>query len=166
VGARASRGEILVFVDADTPLPAQALAQIDHAMRDPACAGGAPDVRYKPRQRLMRWYVELWRWLGVMTGMAQGSGQFCRRQIFDRLSGYDERIFVGEDVDFFWRQRRLARRLGMRVTFLRDLRVFPSSRRFDLWPVWRILIWTNPLFIWLFSRWRKAWGGWLKTPVR
>ena len=44
--------------------------------------------------------------------------------------------------------------------FIRSPRVRPSCRRFDKWPVWRVLIWTNPLFIALFRRWKAVWGGW------
>ena len=45
-------------------------------------------------------------------------------------------------------------------------RVRPSCRRFDIWPLWRILIWTNPLFIVLFRRWKPVWRGWYSDPVR
>ena len=29
-----------------------------------------------------------------------------------------------------------------------------------------ILIWTNPLFIALFRRWKPVWRGWYSDPVR
>ena len=52
------------------------------------------------------------------------------------------------------------------VRLIRQPRVQPSCRRFDTWPVWRILIWTNPLFIALFRRWKAAWPGWYSDAVR
>jgi glycosyltransferase involved in cell wall biosynthesis len=170
-GARASRGETIVFVDADTLIPPETLSRIEEEMRDPGCAGGAPDLRYRPRRRVMRWYLEGWRWFatlgGMVTGaMAMGATQFCRRDIFDELAGYDETIFMGEDLDFFWRLQKLARRRGLRVAIIRDVTVCPSSRRFDQWPLWRILVWTNPFFLLALRRRRMAWTGWLAKPVR
>ena len=37
---------------------------------------------------------------------------------------------------------------------------------FDKWPIWKILIWTSPLFIALFPRWEAVWGGWYSHAVR
>lgn len=165
-GAHASQGHVIVFLDADTLLPPHALARIEEEVRDPGCAGGALDLRYRPRRRVMRWYLGGWRWVGTLAGMAMGSGQFCRRDIFGDLAGYDETIFMGEDVDFFWRLRKLARRRRLRVPVLRDVVVSPSSRRFDQWPLWRVLVWTNPLVALPLRRRRTAWSGWYTNPVR
>ena len=46
------------------------------------------------------------------------------------------------------------------MAFLRDVRVRPSTRRYDCWPVWRTLLYTNPLFISVFGRRERAWAGW------
>jgi glycosyltransferase involved in cell wall biosynthesis len=165
-GAHASQGDAIVFLDADTLLPPHALARIEEEMRDPRCAGGALDLLYRPRRRVMSWYLGGWRWIGKLAGIAMGSGQFCRRDIFTELGGYDETIFMGEDVDFFWRLRRLARRRALRVPVLRDVVVSPSSRRFDQWPLWRVLVWTNPFFALPLRRRREAWSGWYTNPVR
>lgn len=72
---------------------------------------------------------------------------------------------MGEDVDFYWRLKRLCARTGGYVKFLDDLKVFPSPRRFEQTPLWRTLIWTNPLFLVLFRKTRSAWTQWyVKTP--
>lgn len=165
-GARASQAETIVFLDADTLIPHEALARIDEEMRDPRCAGGALNLLYRPRRRMVRWYLAGWRWVGTVAEMAMGSGQFCRREVFADLGGYDETIFMGEDVDFFLRLRRLARSRGLRARVLRDVVVSPSARRFDQWPLWRILVWTNPFFIFPLRRRRTTWSGWYTTPVR
>jgi hypothetical protein len=68
---------------------------------------------------------------------------------------------MGEDVDFYWRLRKLGT-----VKFLRDVQVVASPRRFDLWPLWRILVWTNPLFIMAFQKSSRAWRGWYEHPPR
>ena len=52
-----------------------------------------------------------------------------------------------------------SERTGRTVRLLREPCVSPSCRRFDKWPVWKILLWTNPVFIALFRRWEAGVEG-------
>ncbi|HUK83175.1 MAG TPA: glycosyltransferase [Verrucomicrobiae bacterium] len=165
-GARAANGDILIFVDADTLVPENLLWRISQAMSDPACAGGSVDTDYQPVRFSLKVYLQLWRILGNLARMAQGATQFCRRSIYSSLGGYDERFYMGEDVDFYWRLKRLAKEQNKKVCCLSDLRVTPSCRRFDQWPLWKILIWTNPMVVLLLQRRRGAWHGWYQAPLR
>src|SRR5258706_2159067 len=114
-------------------------------MSDATCLGGAVDTDYRPAKLTVKIYLRFWRILGKLTGMAQGATQLCRRDLFFALNGYDETLFMGEDVDFHWRLKRIAKRQKASVVSIEDLRVVPSTRRFDQWPLWRTLVWTNPL---------------------
>lgn len=163
-GARASSGRVLVFVDADTLVPPQLLSRIYGEAE--TCLGGAVATDYHPRRLSMRLYLGLWRVFGQLLGMAQGATQFCRREAFDQTGGYDESLFMGEDTDFFFRLRKHARRQGSRVRLIDDIRVVPSTRRFDQWSIWKALVWTNPLLIALLMRTRSAWKSWYDKPPR
>jgi len=165
-GAAAASGEVLVFLDADTRVPDKLLARIAQVMADPLCAGGACDIDHRVRRTIVRAYLQLWRILGKLADMAQGAAQFCRREAFDALGGYDQTLFMGEDVDFYWRLRKMARKRGQRGCFLGDARVVPSPRRFDQWPLWRILLWTNPAVVLMFRRRKSFWSGWYQSPPR
>ncbi len=154
-GAARARGDVLVFVDADTLVPPHFLRRVEEVMRDPRCWGGAPDVLHAPRSPLLKLYFAAWRIFGKALGMAQGAAQFSSRAAFDKLGGYDESLYMGEDVDFFWRLKRSGP-----ARFLADVRVTPSPRRFDRWPLWRTLVWTNPLFAFFFRRRPRAWKDW------
>ena len=123
-GAHHADGDVLVFVDADVGLPPTLLAEIHTTMSDPACVGGAVDVEYHPKRRSMRLYLRAWRLLSRLTGMAQGATQFCRKSTFDEVGGYDEKAWIGEDADFFWALKKLAKRKGRTVRFIKD----PASR--------------------------------------
>ena len=101
-------------------------------------------------------YLQFWRVIGTLTGMAQGATQFFRKDIFLALKGYDETLFMGEDVDLYWRLKKFARQHNGKVVFIKDIRVVPSTRRFDQWRLWRTLFWTNPLLILLFRRSKTA----------
>ena len=115
---------------------------------------------------MVRAYVRVWRIFGKLFRMAQGATQFCRADTFLSLGGYDETVFMGEDVEFYWRLRRAARAKGCSVRLIDDLRVVPSCRRFDKWPFWKTLLLTNPLTCMLFSRRKRPWGEWYGTPTR
>ena len=165
-GAYAASGQVLVFIDADVTVPESLLRRIDEVMADETCLGGAVDTSYRPARHAVKLYLRMWRLLGKLTGMAQGATQFCRRDVLVSLAGYDETLFMGEDVDFYWRMKRLAKRTGARVCFIGDVQVSPSTRRFDRWSFWRILIWTNPLFILLFRRRQRTWREWYSSLPR
>ena len=109
-------------------------------MSDPDCVGGGVDVDYRPKRLSVRLYLRAWRVLGRLTGMVQGATQFCRRSVFEQVGGYDEKVWIGEDVDFYWGLKRFAKRTGRTVRFIRSPRVRPSCRRFDKWPLWRTLV--------------------------
>lgn len=135
-------------------------------MTDPTCVGGAVDMVHRPRRLVLRAYLGFWRALGLLGGMAQGACQFCLKEAFETLRGYDESQYMGEDVNFYWRLRRLARQRGWVTSYIRELQVMPSPRRFDRWPLWRTLVWTNPFFAFALRRRRGAWNGWYNQPPR
>ena len=165
-GAGHADGDSLVFVDADVVVPPTLLEMIHASMSDPACVGGAVDVDYQPKRRIIRPYLGAWRLLSRLTGIAQGATQFCRKSVFEEVGGYDEKAWIGEDADFFWALKKLARRTGRTSRFIEEPRVQASSRRFDKWPLWKILVWTNPVFIVLFRRRKAFWSGWYSRAVR
>ena len=165
-GARRASGDVLVFVDADVIVPPEFLIRIHEAMSDPACIGGGVETTWRARRLSVRLYLGAWWLLVRLTGMVLGAAQFARRDAFEAVGGYDERTWIGEDVDFVWRLGRLGRKTGRRIRRIREPPVRPSCRRFDQWPLWKILIWTNPLFIAVFRRWKAAWGGWYSRAIR
>ena len=82
------------------------------------------------------------------------------------MGSYDEQAWIGEDVDFYRALQRCAKANGGAVRFIEQPGGQASSRRFDKWPLWKTLLWTNPLFIALFRRRKAFWTGWCRRPVR
>jgi glycosyltransferase involved in cell wall biosynthesis len=165
-GAKAASGDIFVFIDADVTIPEALLWRIAQILSDPSCIGGAVDTNYQPNSLSVKVYLQIWRMIGKAARMAQGAVQFFRRDAYFSLGGYDESLYMGEDVDFYWRFQRQAMKQGSRVQFMRDVQVVSSCRRFDQWPIWRTLIWTNPFVVLLFRRKKRFWDGWYGRPPR
>jgi glycosyltransferase involved in cell wall biosynthesis len=166
-GAAAARGSLLVFIDADAEFEDRLLARIEREMEDASCVGGAADAPYqRARKRLVRVYLGAWHVVGRALRMSQGAVQFCRDDVFRDLGGYATGQYMGEDVDFIWRMRRHAKRHGHRVVVISDVEVRQSARRFDQWPLWRTLVWTNPLLIAVLRGRPGPWREWYERPPR
>lgn len=166
-GARAASGDVLVFIDADTGVPSGLLARIAEVMQDENCLGGSVAVDYQAFERWwMKFYAFGWKFWERAFNMKQGAAQFCRQTAFVELGGYDEKIYLGEDVEFYWRLAWLARKKNARLHFIEDLRVVTSSRRFDKMSLLRTLVVTNPLFIILFHKRASVWKDWYENAVR
>lgn len=124
LGAQEARGEILLFLHADTVLPAGALDRIVHALQDPRIVGGAFARRYASPSRLLRLTCFLARCRNSVIGWHLGDqAMFVRRGIFFQLGGFRE-VDVFEDLDL---SRRL-KKVGRLVTLSPP--VTSSSRRF------------------------------------
>lgn len=166
-GAETASGDVLVFIDADTSVPITLFERIAEIMSENDCFGGAVSVDYGPfERRWMRYYPALWKFWGSVFNMKQGAAQFCRRNIFFELGGYDESIFLGEDVAFYWSLSKLASQKGGHLDFIEDLSVLTSSRRFDKMSLWRTAVLTHPIFIGLFYKRASVWKDWYDNAVR
>jgi rSAM/selenodomain-associated transferase 2 len=99
-GAAAAKGELLLFLHADTLLPATAAQDITHAMADTRIAGGRFDARLVPDRGLL-WVVgRMMSWRSRLTGIATGDQAiFVRRKVFEDLGGFPD-IPIMEDIAF------------------------------------------------------------------
>lgn len=125
-GAEAATGDILLFLHADTSLPANALRCIEAALRDEHLVGGAfnhsidsPRFIYKVVSRLIFFRSKLTR---VPFG---DQAIFLRKQYFDEINGYKE-IPLMEDMELM---RRIKKK-GGKIILLSE-RILTSPRRWE-----------------------------------
>ena len=119
-GAAAATGDALLFLHADTLLPAGALDAVREALGD--AVGGCFETRFDAASGWMRlWQARLWmRWHRFAFG---DRALFARREAFEAVGGFpDQPLF--EDLDLV----RALRRRGP-FAFL-DLAVTTSARRY------------------------------------
>jgi glycosyltransferase involved in cell wall biosynthesis len=134
-GARAARGDGLVFIDADSRMHPDTLAEVARLLARPLVAGGTSGVT------LERWSLGLAVTWSLMVPLVWLTGYdtgavFCRRADFEAIGGYDERRRVAEDVDFLIRLERHGRARGRRLVRARGVKAIASTRKFDRFGEW------------------------------
>ena len=96
-GAAASNGEVLLFLHADTALPATARQAVQDAIAHGA-QWGRFDVQIDGRHPLLRVVAATMNWRSRLTGIATGDQAiFVRRELFQRLGGYPD-LALMEDI--------------------------------------------------------------------
>jgi len=144
LGATAAHGRILLFLHADTLLPAGALTKIIEAIDRRGALGGAFSRRYRSRSVFLALTSRLAALRNLLVGWHLGDQAiFVRRDIFATLGGFHD-FPIFEDLDF---SRRLRAR-GKTVTLTPP--VCSSARRFvekgALRTTWHDLLLTGRYF--------------------
>ncbi len=134
-GARAARGLILAFIDADSRIHPDTFNAIETTLQDEDYVGGATGVRLE-RMSLgiaMAYLVVV----SIVLVMGMDTGVvFCRRKDFEAIGGYNEGHLYAEDVQFLWDLRRLGKRRGQRLIRLTCVKALASTRKFDEFGDW------------------------------
>jgi rSAM/selenodomain-associated transferase 2 len=106
-GARCHDADVLLFLHADSELPAGWTQHIRHALADPRVAGGCFRLEFDVPRPMLRFYAWFTRFPGRCFHFGD-QGFFVRREIFWRLGGFREIPFL-EDVDFLRRLRHYGK---------------------------------------------------------
>lgn len=150
-GAMVAKGEILVFINADTiPKDIEFFftfiykwlqGQTKYTNADAlACKVTLEPqiILFKDRIFYMihNSYVRFLNFLGI--GMGRGECQIVKKDMFYKTGGYNEAIAAGEDFDFYHRISKFGK-----VRFVKELVVCESPRRFRKYGYFRIILkWT------------------------
>lgn len=144
-GAKASSGEILLFLHADTQLPKDAKATIETALADHRMVGGRFDVRFDSPSMWGTIISRMMNWRSRMSGIATGDqALFVRRHIFEQIGSFAD-IPLMEDIDFSRRLKRTGATAALNST------VTTSFRRWEQHGPLRtiLLMWTLRFLYWV-----------------
>jgi rSAM/selenodomain-associated transferase 2 len=121
-GAREATGDVLLFLHADTFLPADAFRLIGEVLADPEVAGGCFRLAFDRDDPWLRTYSFFSR-INHPLFTYGDQGLFVRREVFERIGGFREMPIL-EDVEIQERLRRAGRFVKLRQP------VVTSARRF------------------------------------
>lgn len=133
-GAARARGDVLLFLHADTRLPPAADALVQRVLAAGAPAWGRFDVAIAGRHRLLPVVAWCMNRRSRLTGIATGDqALFVRRDVFEAVGGFPD-IPLMEDVALSRRLKRAGRPLCLRQ------RVVTSGRRWESRGVLRVVV--------------------------
>jgi rSAM/selenodomain-associated transferase 2/rSAM/selenodomain-associated transferase 1 len=145
-GAAVATGDVLLFLHADSRLPATGVPAIMRDLRRSGRRWGRFDVTIAGRPRVLRLVAGMMNLRSRLTGIATGDqGIFVERPLFGRVGGYPNQLLM-EDIAL---SKRLKRAAG-RPLCLRP-RVVTSARRWETRGPWRTI----------FAMWRWRFAYWL-----
>jgi len=142
-GAAAAKGDLLLFLHADTRLPANSLEHLVSFVHS-RCAWGRFDVRLsgeRPLFRVIAWFMNR---RSRLTGICTGDqAMFVRRDAFEALGGFQP-VPLMEDVEFSRRLCLVSRPFCIKEPVVTD------SRRWQTHGAWRTI----------FLMWQLRWRYW------
>lgn len=148
-GAARARGDVLLFLHADTALPPCADQRVIAALGERRRPWGRFDVRIEGRPWMLRVVAAMMNLRSRMTGIATGDQAiFVTREAFEAVGGFAD-LPLMEDIELSRRLKTLSRPICLRS------RVRTSGRRWEQNGVWRTIL----------LMWRLRWAWWRGAPA-
>lgn len=131
IGALKAKGGYLFFIDADNYIHSAFLKEMsvllekNYQMIIPSIIPDSKNLYYKVVYKLANFLV----FLAAKFNMSfsTGGNLVVKRDVFEKLNGFDKTIFVGEDHDIVDR----ARKKGVSIAFATNPKVIFSVRRLE-----------------------------------
>ena len=127
-GAEATSGQILVTIDADRVMSPVTFAEIERLLATGCYVGGGAVQRPERHSLSIDVAMVVTRLTTYLNGLGGGM-YWCRREDFDAIGGFDERVDTVDDFDFARRLRAHGLRTGRRFVNLRQAPVTTSCRQ-------------------------------------
>ena len=133
-GAHTANGDILFFVDADTRISEAHVTGAIDALKAGRAGGGARVAIEGFVPFWARIFVRLFSIVYFGNNLGAGAFLFTTRESFEKCGGFDEQLFIGEEVYFSQALKKLGRFQLLKTPVLtsgRKLRMY--SGRYILW---------------------------------
>ncbi len=130
IGASKAKGDYLVFLDADAQINSGFIQTLTKAVTKnkglifiPAIIPDKNDLQMEITFRLVNYLVEFSQ--NLNKPFSTGGSMIVERNFFQRIGGFDEKLFLSEDHNLIQR----AQTWGVRAKFLHSLKLKFSMRR-------------------------------------
>jgi glycosyltransferase involved in cell wall biosynthesis len=165
-GARGCLGRYLIFVDADTRIAPELLAEALRLLEGGNCVGGGATIRFEGAIGFLGMTgIALWKQVSKLTRTAAGSFFFCTREAFEAVGGFDEKLYASEEVRCSRLLRKWGRTHGQRFEIISKYPALTSARKLSWYSGPQILGWVALMLLMpLAVRSRKLCGFWYKRP--
>ena len=132
-GARAATGDIFFFVDADTQANEPAIRAALAALGAGAAGGGCAPEFDGPKP----WWARIIIWFAVKIArrirLVGGCFQFCTRDAYNAIGGFNENLRAGEDMAFCQAIKKIGRFV------VPEPAVVTSARKLSVVSPWEVI---------------------------
>ena len=129
-GAKAARGDYLVFVDADTIVTPSLLQRaLGNLNQGNCCGGGATVALPGSFDESYRLAMQVWTWMSVSLKLAAGCFVYCLKEGFEEVGGFSEKVYAGEEIWFSGGLRRWGKARRLEFKIIQSAPVITSERK-------------------------------------
>lgn len=160
-GAKYAFGNYYIFIHADHRVSLELFSSIYESANSNINLGGAVLYNYdKIQNPIVSWYLGVFRFFGTIFNVVQASCYFCQKEIYENINGFDENLLVAEDIDFYLRLKKIARKNRRKIYLVKQKYITLSARRINANNIFQNLFYLNPLSNYLFKNFdafRRHW---------
>lgn len=132
IGAGVARGDVLIFLDADTVLVFNTLSELSKALKKKNVVGASCPIvplSAKARDFFIYWFYDQFA-KATIEKNPHIAGMCCayRKEVFEKAGGFDEKLKTYEDIE-------LANRISKfgKIAFVENTIALTSPRRIERW---------------------------------
>jgi len=135
-GAKIAKGEILLFLDADTIIAPNLISKLSESMENKDIIGLTTEVKSKEALALIdiiefkiyNFFVRASLYLPFLTPQISGVCLCIKRSIFQKVGGFDKEMKTCEDLEFCEKAKRYGKFLYLKGSYVNT-----SIRRMKKW---------------------------------
>jgi glycosyltransferase involved in cell wall biosynthesis len=167
-GAAVSRGRHLIFIDADTRISANLLAEALRLLESNNCVAGGSLIEFEGDiGPIGQCGISAWECISKLTRTAAGSFFFCRRDAFEAIGGFDQKLYASEEVRMSRLLRKWGRARGLSFEIITSAPAQTSARKLQWYSGPKMLGWIFfMMLVPIAVRSRKLCGFWYERPVK
>jgi cellulose synthase/poly-beta-1,6-N-acetylglucosamine synthase-like glycosyltransferase len=132
-GAKIAKGEIFLFIDADTIASFNLIREIAKVFKKNVVGATCHVLPLSPSATdfILYWFYNQFAKFSIKIGKPQIAGCCCayKREAFEKIGGFNEKLKTLEDFDI---SRRISKKLG-KIKFINSAFVLTSPRRIKKW---------------------------------
>lgn len=165
-GAKKAQGRYLVFVDADTKVPASLLQAAVNNLESGHCCGGGASVDAEAKISIaVKAVLNYWNFLSKTFRLAAGCFVYCRRDDFEAAGGFSENVYASEEIWLSIALKRIGRKNNRKFCVVTQPKVITSGRKLVWYNSFQQALLLLMLFFFPFmTRYKWACGFWYKRP--